>query len=72
MKIIEFKLKADYIELIKLLKLLNLANSGSHAKWLVEDGEVKRNGKTELRKRAKLRTGDTIEMSNCLVKILHD
>ena len=51
----------EYIELIKLLKLLQIAQSGGHAKIMVEDGEVKLNGEVELRKRAKLRPGDVVE-----------
>ena len=53
----------EYIELIKLLKLLHIAESGGHAKIMVEDGEVKLNGKVELRKRAKLHPGDLVETS---------
>jgi len=52
---------AEYIELIKLLKLLHLAQSGGHAKIMVEEGEVKLNGEVEFRKRAKLRPGDLVE-----------
>ena len=52
---------SEYIELIKLLKLLRIAQSGGHAKIMVEDGEVKLNGEVEYRKRAKLRPGDVVE-----------
>lgn len=58
----EFKLKSEYIELIKLLKLLGIAETGSHAKIMVENGEVLLNGIREFRKRAKLRGGDKIEV----------
>jgi len=54
---------AEFIELIKLLKLLHFAESGGHAKIMVEDGEVKLNGEIEYRKRAKLRPGDVVESS---------
>ena len=54
---------AEYIELIKLLKLLHFAQSGGHAKIMVEVGEVKLNGEVEFRKRAKLRPGDVVETS---------
>ncbi len=57
----EFTLSADYIELIKLLKLMGIAESGAHAKELVEEGEVHVNGEQELRKRRKLRNGDLVE-----------
>jgi len=58
----EFKLTSEYIELVKLLKLLRLAESGGHAKIIVEDGEVLLNGNQEFRKRAKLRVGDKVEV----------
>lgn len=60
----EFKLTTEYIELIKLLKLLRIAETGGHAKILVEDGEVLLNNKPEFRKRAKLRKGDEIKVLN--------
>lgn len=53
---------AEFIELIKMLKLLRIASSGGEAKMMVEDGEVKLNGSPESRKRAKLRTGDVVEI----------
>ena len=58
----EFKLTSEYIELVKLLKLLRIAETGGHAKIIVEDGEVTLNGNQEFRKRAKLRAGDKIEV----------
>lgn len=58
----EFILDSDYIELVKLLKLLGIAETGGHAKMLVEAGEVSLNGKSEFRKRAKLRPGDVVEV----------
>lgn len=58
----EFQLTTDYIELMKLLKLLRIAQTGGHAKIIVEEGEVIRNGELEFRKRAKLVKGDVIEV----------
>lgn len=58
----EFKLSSEYIELVKLLKLLRIAETGGHAKIIVEDGEVILNGNQEFRKRAKLRPGDKVEV----------
>jgi ribosome-associated protein len=58
----EFTLTGEYIELISLLKFLHIAESGGHAKMMVDEGLVKRNGETEFRRRAKLRTGDIIEV----------
>ncbi|MFN6014236.1 MAG: RNA-binding S4 domain-containing protein, partial [Flavobacteriales bacterium] len=47
----EFKIDGQYIELIQLLKATGIAETGGHAKFIVEDGEVIRNGEVELRKR---------------------
>jgi len=60
---------AEFIELIKLLKLLHIAQSGGHAKIMVEEGEVKLNGEIEYRKRAKLRVGDVVESSGKKISI---
>ena len=65
----EFKLTSEYIELIKLLKLLRIAETGGHAKIIVEDGKVTLNGIQEFRKRAKLRAGDKIEVMGEEIRI---
>lgn len=59
----------EYIELIKLLKTMRISESGGQAKLMVDDGLVKRNGELELRKRAKLRAGDLIEVFEFKIKI---
>lgn len=64
-----FKLKSEYIELVKLIKLLGIAETGGHAKNMIDDGEVKLNGITESRKRAKLRPGDKVEMADITIVI---
>ena len=65
-----FKLEGlSYIELIKLLKFMRLADSGGHAKILVESGVVKLNGIVEFRKRAKLRIGDIIDFNDKKISI---
>lgn len=67
-----FKLRPedDYIALIKLLKLQQIAQSGGHAKMLVEEGIVKVNGVQEFRKRNKLRAGDIVEIEDFRIKII--
>lgn len=59
----------DFIELIKLLKLLNIAQSGGHAKMMVEEGLVSVNGTQEFRKRNKLRAGDLVELAEIAIEI---
>ncbi len=66
---IEFEVRGEYIELIQLLKALKLVNTGGHAKIVVEEGEVKLNGETEYRKRAKLRPGDKVEFDGQVILI---
>jgi ribosome-associated protein len=66
---IEFKLQEEYIELIRLLKYMRIAESGGHAKMMVEEGLVKLNGEVEYRKRAKIRQGDEIEAEGRKIKI---
>lgn len=64
MEEIQFEITEEYIELIKLLKVLTLAQTGGHAKLIVENGEVTRNGEQEFRKRAKLVKGDILNIAD--------
>ena len=59
----------EFIPLINLLKLLNIAESGGHAKILVEEGAVIVNGEKEFRKRRKLRPGDIVELDSHVLEI---
>lgn len=62
MEEIEFTINGEYIELLGLLKATGIAQTGGHAKMIVEDEEIMRNGELETRKRAKLVAGDMIEV----------
>lgn len=64
-----FQINGPYIELIGLLKALGIAETGGHAKAIVDDGLVLRNGQPELRKRAKLVSGDLIELADLKIKL---
>lgn len=57
-----FTIEGPYIELLALLKATSIAQTGGHAKFIVEDGDVVRNGEVEERKRAKLVAGDILEI----------
>ncbi|KKP69610.1 hypothetical protein A2X44_03590 [candidate division CPR3 bacterium GWF2_35_18] len=67
----EFRLRkgSNYIELIQLLKVCNLASSGGQAQQMVVDKKVLLNGNIELRKRAKLKSGDKVEVLGQLIEI---
>ncbi len=66
----KFELKDEYIELFKLIKVMDLVDSGAQAKFLIADGYVKRNGEVELRKRAKIVKGDTIEVAEATIEVI--
>lgn len=58
-----FTIEGDYIELMALLKAMGVAETGGHAKFIVDEGEVLRNGEVEFRRRAKLVKGDQLEIA---------
>ncbi len=63
----EFTIEGAYIELIQLLKVLGIAQTGGHAKMIVDDEQVVRNGELETRKRAKLVAGDVIKIDEITI-----
>ncbi|MDD5156500.1 RNA-binding S4 domain-containing protein [Sulfurimonas sp.] len=69
-KLIKHKLSDEYIELFKLIKVLDLVDSGAEAKMIVSDGHVVKNGEAELRKRAKIRSGDVINISDITIEVV--
>ena len=66
---VKFKVDGEYIELFKLLKAAHMAQTGGHAKLMIENGEVLLNNKAELRKRAKIRSGDRLECNGEIIEI---
>lgn len=59
----------EFIELMQLLKIKQIAQSGGHAKIIIEDGLVQVNGEQEFRKRKKLRPGDIVELEGISISI---
>lgn len=59
----------EYIELNNLLKILGFCDSGGRAKSVVADGQVKVDGKVELRKRCKIRSGQMVEFEGQKVTV---
>lgn len=62
MQEISFQLDREYVELNQLLKLTGACDSGGAGKALVASGRVAVDGKTESRKTAKIRAGQTVEL----------
>jgi len=69
MNVLKYELRDDYIELFKLLKVLDLVDSGAEAKMIVADGHVRRNDEVETRKRAKIISGDVIEVADVKIEV---
>ena len=46
----------------QFLKLSSIAESGGHAKFMIQNGEVQVNGEIETRRRRKLVVGDVVEV----------
>jgi len=63
------KLRDDFIKLGQALKLAGLVETGVDAKFVIQDGLVKVNGRTETQRGKKLVAGDVIEFDGNTVKI---
>lgn len=59
-----------FIELCDLLKLTGSCSSGGSAKLVIAAGEVRVDGQVELRKRGKIRSGQTVEYGTERIKIM--
>jgi ribosome-associated protein len=70
-KSIHFVLKVgeDFIPLVQLLKVTQMASSGGEAQMLVLDKKVRLNGEIELRKRAKIRSGDVVTFQGFSIEV---
>jgi ribosome-associated protein len=57
------------VELYKILKFAGFAQSGAHAKIMIENGEVLVNGMPEDRKRRKMLHGDQLLIGDIAVQL---
>ncbi len=67
-----FALKEEYIQLDQLLKACKIVSSGGVAHQFVDDGLVKVNKFVEKRRRAKIRVGDIVEVSDKIITIIKE
>lgn len=58
------KLREEYIKLGQALKAGGVVDSGVDAKFVIQDGLVKVNGKVEIQRGKKLYDGDVVEYNN--------
>jgi ribosome-associated protein len=69
MKETELELKEEYIRLGDALKVAGICGTGGQAKMLVQDGQVKVDGKVCLERGAKIRTGQLIEVGDEKIRV---
>lgn len=63
------KLRDEYIKLGQALKAAGLVESGVDAKFVIQDGLVKVNGKVELQRGKKLYAGDEVTFDGETIRI---
>lgn len=66
---IDFELRTEFIPLDALLKTTGIAGSGGDAKAMVAAGQVRVDGKLELRKRCKIRSGQIVSTAGTTVRV---
>lgn len=64
-----FELEGEYVELNQLLKLVGLCDSGGIGKQIVASGAVRVDGVQELRKTAKIRSGQDVQIGDAIIHV---
>jgi ribosome-associated protein len=70
MQKVSFELNGEFVELNQLLKLVGLCDSGGAGKQIVASGDVKVDGKKELRKTAKIRAGQQVRLGDVQISVV--
>jgi len=65
----EIPIRGEVIRLGQLLKLAGIADSGGHARALLEEGVVTVNGEGEARRGRQLRAGDVVAVGEESVRV---
>jgi ribosome-associated protein len=60
---------SEFIQLCDLLKRVGFCATGGQAKSVIGDGMVKVDGNVELRKRCKIRSGQTVEFQDQTIQV---
>ena len=70
-KMDEFKLEGkEFIELNNLMKLTKMCESGGMAKTMIAEGRAMVDGKVELRRRCKIRSGQIVNVEGREVRVV--
>lgn len=65
----KIKIDTEFIRLDSLLKLSSVAQTGGHAKILVQNGEVKVNGEICLMRGKKIRENDIVTCGDEIIEV---
>ncbi|MFZ6863179.1 RNA-binding S4 domain-containing protein [Undibacterium sp. Ji67W] len=69
MQKLDFSLEGEFVELNQLLKLVGLCESGGAGKQIVASGDVSVDGQQELRKTAKIRAGQVVQLGDIKITV---
>ena len=65
----EITIRDEFIKLGQALKLAGVVQDGVEAKFVINDGQVKVNGETDLRRGRKVYVGDVISYNEQEIKV---
>ena len=65
----EKKIDTEFIRLDAFLKLCDAVVTGGHAKFVIQDGEVKVNGEVCTMRGKKCRAGDVVELDGQSIEV---
>ncbi|HJD27364.1 MAG TPA: RNA-binding S4 domain-containing protein [Candidatus Blautia intestinipullorum] len=66
----EITIRDEFIKLGQALKLAGVVEDGVEAKYAIQDGMVKVNGETDLRRGRKVYEGDVISFQDKEIKVI--
>lgn len=65
----KFNLESDFIRLGDLLKVCGLVDSGAQAKHVVQEGQVKVDGRVRTERGAKIVSGSKVEFDGKVIEV---
>ena len=67
---IEVPITGEMIRLGQLLKLAGVVNDGAQARILIEDGEVRVDGKVDRRRGRQVRPGSSVDLAETQIRVI--
>lgn len=69
-EVVEKKITTEFIRLDSFLKFCDAAQTGGHAKMIIQYGDTKVNGEVCTQRGKKLRPGDEVEFDNKIYRLI--